>query len=181
MNQQATEKQVRYLESLRASRTPHVDAKAVADWAATAGRKAVSDKIDELKRMPQVAGPISSRVQWEQQAEPEDGIYIDRATNKIYKVYKMVHGSGRQGVKVLVPENGKGTFHYLGSAVKRLPKSAVRMSMDEAKAFGKIYGFCVRCGRTLTDEGSIEAGIGPICAGKWHKAPAITVPDQEAI
>jgi hypothetical protein len=41
------------------------------------------------------------------------------------------------------------------------------MSLEEAKAFGRLYGVCVRCGATLTDEQSIEAGIGPVCAGRF--------------
>lgn len=190
----ATEKQVAYLESLRASRTPNVDADSVKVWAQQAGRQAVSAKIDELKAMPIVAGPISSKAQVaEQQAkhEPEDGIYIVRGEGafyskaRIFKVYKMVHGSGRQGVKRLVVdecycsdlqgvlcgvcrgETKNGRFEYLGLAAKHLPSEAEKMSVEEAKTFGKIYGFCVACGRTLTDETSIANGIGPVCAGKW--------------
>ena len=33
-----------------------------------------------------------------------------------------------------------------------------------AVAFGKAWGICTVCGRTLTNDGSIERGIGPICA-----------------
>jgi hypothetical protein len=33
--------------------------------------------------------------------------------------------------------------------------------------FGKLSGRCCSCGRDLTNEGSIEAGIGPICAQKF--------------
>jgi hypothetical protein len=45
---------------------------------------------------------------------------------------------------------------------------------DEAKAMGMTYcqevGRCCVCGRTLTVKGSIEAGIGPVCARKWGMA-----------
>jgi hypothetical protein len=37
----------------------------------------------------------------------------------------------------------------------------------EAKTLGSLYGFCVRCGATLTDDASIKAGIGPICAKRF--------------
>jgi len=40
------------------------------------------------------------------------------------------------------------------------------MTVDEAARYGRLYGRCMVCGRTLTDEGSIERGIGPICASK---------------
>ena len=126
--------------------------------------------------------------------EPVDGIYIVKGDDavaysyvdrqdlvpfrqdSIYKVYKMVHGSGRQGVKRLTATvhpyghalagSPKGEFEYLGLASKRLPKNAVRMNLEEAAKFGAIYGFCCVCGRTLTKEESIAAGIGPICSGK---------------
>ncbi len=37
----------------------------------------------------------------------------------------------------------------------------------EAIRYGQRTGTCSCCGRTLTAEGSIDAGIGPICAAKW--------------
>lgn len=33
--------------------------------------------------------------------------------------------------------------------------------------FGKATGHCCICGRLLTNEGSVERGIGPICAGRY--------------
>lgn len=53
--------------------------------------------------------------------------------------------------------------------------AAVRQTLDEfegaplaaAVRFGKLTGRCCSCGRELTDPASIEAGIGPICAGKF--------------
>lgn len=36
-----------------------------------------------------------------------------------------------------------------------------------AVAWGQKTGRCSCCGRELTNEGSVEAGIGPICADKW--------------
>ena len=36
-----------------------------------------------------------------------------------------------------------------------------------AIAYGQREGRCSVCGRTLTDEASIEAAIGPVCAEKW--------------
>jgi hypothetical protein len=37
---------------------------------------------------------------------------------------------------------------------------------DLGKAYARMSGNCYVCGRTLTTPESIEAGIGPICAGK---------------
>lgn len=39
--------------------------------------------------------------------------------------------------------------------------------LQTAMKYGKLSGRCCSCGRELTNDGSIEAGIGPICAGKF--------------
>jgi hypothetical protein len=41
---------------------------------------------------------------------------------------------------------------------------AIENPMGAARAFGKAWGVCTVCGRTLTDDTSIANGIGPICA-----------------
>lgn len=40
--------------------------------------------------------------------------------------------------------------------------------LQTAMKYGKLAGRCCSCGRELTNDGSIEAGIGPICAGKFQ-------------
>ena len=39
--------------------------------------------------------------------------------------------------------------------------------LQAAMKYGKLSGRCCSCGRELTNDGSIEAGIGPICAEKF--------------
>ena len=101
----------------------------------------------------------------------EDGMYRNPWDGTIYKVQKAVHGSGHLYAKKLevigTPEDGdaEGTFVYAPGAFKLL-RASWKMTLDEAKEFGALYGVCCRCGRTLTDEGSIADGIGPVCAGK---------------
>lgn len=41
-----------------------------------------------------------------------------------------------------------------------------RLTLEQAQEFGRLYGVCGICGATLTDETSIAAGIGPVCAGR---------------
>lgn len=36
-----------------------------------------------------------------------------------------------------------------------------------AKEYGRLMGSCCFCGLPLTDERSVDAGFGPICAAKW--------------
>jgi hypothetical protein len=83
----------------------------------------------------------------------------------IAKVQKAVHGSGRLYAKRLVVSETGGTFEYAPGLIVQLDPG-MRLSLEEASAFGKLYGWCIVCGRTLTDEKSIAAGIGPVCGGR---------------
>lgn len=92
----------------------------------------------------------------------ESGMYLVAGT--VYKVYK--GQSGRMLAKTLTIEDGEGKFEYAGLA-SRFVTAADRMSLEQAKQFGAIYGVCCKCGATLTDETSIAAGIGPVCGKRW--------------
>lgn len=63
-----------------------------------------------------------------------------------------------------IVEAAKVRFEYKSGAVLRL-QADWKMTMEQAQAFGALYGTCVRCGRTLTREESIARSMGPICAG----------------
>lgn len=105
-----------------------------------------------------------------------DGMY--RLDGEVYKVQVAVHGSGHLYAKRLVIDapatrdaNGNitrpGQAHYErdSSAIARL-RDEHRMTVADAKGFGDLYGMCIRCAATLTDEESIAAGAGRICRGK---------------
>lgn len=101
-------------------------------------------------------------------AEVTEGMY--KMGEQIYKVQRAVHGSGNLYAKVLTrPEDAFDStdwkFEYAPGAVRRL-RPEHKLTLEEAKAFGALYGTCCCCGRTLTNEDSIAEGIGPICAGK---------------
>ena len=103
----------------------------------------------------------------------EAGMY--RHGETIFKVQKAVHGSGHLYAKRLVPGEWQevagerlvspATFEYAPGALKTLAAED-RLTVEQAKEYGALYGTCIVCGRTLTDEKSIAAGIGPVCAGK---------------
>ena len=97
--------------------------------------------------------------------ELEDGMYV--LDGVIYKVQHAVHGSGRQYAKRLVPgaPGDRATFEYAPGVVNRL-RPEHRMTMDQAKKWGALYGTCVRCGRVLTREDSIERMMGSTCYEK---------------
>jgi len=97
-----------------------------------------------------------------------DGMYLhpderDPSRLLIVKVQKAVHGSGNLYAKVLQPnEYGSAEFVYAPGMIRKL-KVEERMTLEQAMEYGALYGVCVRCGRTLTNEKSIEAAMGPVC------------------
>jgi hypothetical protein len=94
-----------------------------------------------------------------------EGMYL--ADEVIYKVQRAVHGSGNLYAKrLVVDEYGSARFEYAPGAIRTLTAEH-KMTLEQAKAFGALYGSCVVCGATLTNEDSIAAGIGPICAGRF--------------
>ncbi|QNJ55355.1 hypothetical protein SEA_LITTLEFELLA_44 [Gordonia phage LittleFella] len=123
--------------------------------------------------------------QWKEKPDLEDGIYLHEET--YYMVYHNVNGNGMQLAKkfVLTPEENMTAEAFaksgnepeaddepLGewvpngaSPLKRL-KPEMKLSPEDAARFGQVYGWCGRCGRTLTNEDSKKAGIGPVCAAK---------------
>lgn len=95
----------------------------------------------------------------------EHGLYWD-SHNNIIKVQPS-HTTGRFYGKLLVitknPDNTPhAQFEYRPGLLKDI---TAKMTLDEAVAFGKQFGFCCVCGRLLTNALSIELGIGPICRG----------------
>jgi hypothetical protein len=146
----ATEKQLAFLNKLREERgfeLIHPD-----DWAGTSKNRA-SQLIDYMLAQPK-------RVNLHPSADVESGVYRSERTQKIFKVYK-----GQSG-RMLAKELTEDGFDYAGLA-SRFVIASERMTLEQAKEYGAIYGVCVCCGATLTDERSISMGIGPVCAGKY--------------
>lgn len=114
--------------------------------------------IDALLKMPRKAS-VKAEVKAETK-EITEGMY--KMGERIFKVYL-----NRANTCLLTKELIDGEFEYLGSAQWKLPKGAVRMTLDEAKQYGKLTGTCCVCSRKLTDETSIANGIGPICEAKF--------------
>jgi hypothetical protein len=99
--------------------------------------------------------------------ELADGTYV--LDGSIYKVRHAVHGSGRQYASLLVPpvqEGADATWEYKGQAPLRQLTAEHLLTAELAKQYGALYGVCVRCGRVLTREDSIERMMGSTCYGK---------------
>lgn len=141
-------------------------------WRIPANKHDASDMIDTLIRytLPRIRQMVrETRPSSEPQpkyAEVEDGMYIEASLNtngqRIFKIQRAVHGSGNQYAKELI----EGKFTYAPGLIRFVKQHCRRMTLEDAKKYGALYGTCCVCGRTLTDENSIEAGIGPVCAGR---------------
>ena len=166
----ATEKQLSFIKSL-AKEILGTDELANAfivklhEDGALSSRVLVSGVIDEL-----IAKRNAKRAEARPMyaAELEPGMY-KTADGTIYKIQLAVHGSKKPYAKRLVPPAEFGAnaeFVYAPGAMRGiLPEH--KMTLEEAKEFGALYGTCCVCGRTLTDERSIAAGIGPVCARRF--------------
>ena len=53
------------------------------------------------------------------------------------------------------------------NAVREMLNEFEGAPLQAAMKYGKLSGRCCSCGRELTNDGSIELGIGPICAEKF--------------
>lgn len=104
--------------------------------------------------------------------EAPEGMH--RLDGEVFKVQRALRGSRNLYAKRLtVTDHGEDSeprysteFVYAPGTVRRLSKGTL-MAVEEAAEYGRLYGTCIVCGRTLTDEGSIARGIGPVCAEKF--------------
>ena len=131
-------------------------------------RPEVSEHIDRLK----AEGYTGRRYRGRGPRVPEldDGFY-ELPDGRLVKVIHAIHGSGYQYGKVLVPDNvGTSAPNWVKETgiLAEVAASGKRVDTDESRSreLGKLYGVCMVCGTELTDESSIEMGIGPVCRAK---------------
>lgn len=139
------------------------------------GPKGCSALIDTLMALPRRATPKAGAAPSTQVTQ--DGMYRT-PDGEIIKVQVAVHGSGslyaKRLVKLDVPKIVRGKertheFVYEAGLINRI-SPAMKMTLEDAKAWGRLYGACCVCGTTLTDDsidGSIERGIGPVCGKRF--------------
>lgn len=96
--------------------------------------------------------------------ELDEGMY--RVGEDIFKVY-YTRGDAERAPQLVTKTLTEDGFEYTGKKPLSFIKAAHRMTLDEAKAYGKVTGTCCVCSRKLTKESSILDGIGPTCAGKF--------------
>lgn len=111
--------------------------------------------------------------------ELEDAMYRNPESGKIFKVYHTVHGANQQVAKELVMLESpytkivrgkevevKAEFEYVGKKGLKGLTADMKMDLAEATKYSAVYGVCIRCAATLTNEVSIEAAMGPVCRSK---------------
>lgn len=193
----ATDKQINFLIKLASERGVNLRASDVLSAALdNLTKREASEKIDALLRIPKVPAPgkpVQPKAVPAGAPVVEEGMYrvsLDGGpVMSIYKVQRAVHGSGKLYAKVLVIDvepvrAADGTvlepaichFDYAPGVIYRL-RPEHKMSIEDMKQFGALYGSCCFCAKVLTDEDSIHNGYGKTCAGNrglpYEKAPKI--------
>lgn len=147
-----TDKQVAYIQSLRIARQYDVDV----DYSLLT-KGTASLLIDALLKLPRRSNaPAPTATKTEPYRTPDEGLYWLKG--QVVKVQVAKNGSGNHYAKRLV----NGSFEYAAGLIRNMSE-ATRMTPELAKQFGDLYGVCCNCGADLTDETSIERGVGPVC------------------
>jgi hypothetical protein len=81
----------------------------------------------------------------------------------IVRVY-LGQRSGKMLAKKLVTDGDHHEYEYMGKATRFVKADTAKLSLEEAKEFGRMTGTCCVCARRLDNPESVEAGIGPVCA-----------------
>jgi Family of unknown function (DUF6011) len=184
----ATDKQIGFLCTLADQKLPPAEASVMKKDATEGrwGRRSISPEINRLRSLPKRPAEKATESDEETQTPGDLEVGMYRMDETIYKVQVAVHGSRHPYAKRLFRtdycgvcgehenfhDDGphefkvKWAFEYARGMVQKL-RPEHKMSLEEAKEFGALYGTCCCCGATLTREESIENGIGPICGGKY--------------
>ena len=79
--------------------------------------------------------------------------------------------NGRIAVRRLfVHEDGTGSLEYWKGGVAVVSATGSLLTQEEASSLGKTYGFCVCCGKDLSEDQSLAVGYGQTCASNndWY-------------
>lgn len=90
------------------------------------------------------------------------GYYV--ADGEVLTVVKTRDGE-RTYAKRLVMHGGRARWVY-EKGLGAMLAASVPLTAEEAARLGHLHGVCVICGAALTDPGSVERGIGPVCITK---------------
>ena len=105
--------------------------------------------LADLRRNPSPDAPA--------EVEMTEGLYENPA-GEVFKI--KISGAGRW---YAMAAKASGGWDYVG---RKTDGDLTPLTEEAAAAFGKLTGTCCVCMRTLTNEESIERGIGPVCLVK---------------
>lgn len=174
----ATEKQLGFIRSLLDERELTEEQLSDAQEQLEAGiaKAQASEWISRLLEKPKKSKPVKDSSTYSPLPDVPAGRYAvtgEDGTTDFYKVDRPTDGrwKGYTFVKLLVAHGGFGddldeqrvAFKATRTVLQRVLDAGIRESMER---YGKAIGRCGHCGRNLTDNESIERGIGPVCAGK---------------
>lgn len=154
MEKAASVKQIGFLKFLLSSRVHKMLPGNLEDMT----MESASNAIQTLLEMPEKPKDTSPK------GEVEDGFY--RLENDDIVVVKWNREKTGKYAMRLVVSDGVMNWSYERGLIREC-EGAMRLTLEEACKFGKLYGRCMVCGRTLTNPESIERGIGPICAERF--------------
>jgi hypothetical protein len=106
---------------------------------------------------------------WDPFTDVPNGYYAVQDEKVEGKIHYYRVSRSKSGQYVNVQEMASDTLYPVrpwGRAVEILKTIRAQGPQTAATLFGRTIGRCCRCGRTLTDQDSRAAGIGPDCAGK---------------
>lgn len=160
----ATDKAINWMITLWTERSTKSTPERIRAWAITVDRSIVSEKIDWLKTQPKLAAPKT-----ESTPDVPAGRYAVTGENGqtvFLKVDRPVDGpyAGQTFVRLQVSDETRNVGYAARTAL--LGKIVVAGPKEAMLRYGREIGSCGHCGRTLTNEESREAGIGPVCRGK---------------
>lgn len=156
---EASDRQIRYIHTLVKTR----------EWNGTIDFEnltsaVASGLINDLKAAPRKQGADKEAdiVHSSETEYPEEGFYF--AEGIYYKVQDAKANGGHRYAKRWNHDSEQ--WIYDGQRHFRLLTSQTKLTAEQAKGWGDLYGICMRCGRDLTDEFSISTGLGKICYEK---------------
>lgn len=151
----ASSAQLSYLQALIARR--HCDKLGAVPDRPTKGQ--LSDAIEWCKRQPARTVPNGRTAP----ISVPDGLYAYR--DQIVRIRRAVHTTGRQYAQRWNPVLRQwDTPRGLLRTIQLDSATCIPLPSATASAFGKLYGKCINCMQTLTDDTSIAHGYGPVCA-----------------
>jgi uncharacterized protein DUF6011 len=129
-------------------------------------RQAASDFIGKYKDWPVKVSEVPA-------VESREPVIVDAGRyaimdNGVLKFYRVTKGKGRWAGRTFVDVQASDDFHPIRD---RAHRDAILVAIADAPMqamvrYGHELGVCGKCGRTLTDESSRAAGIGPVCSSR---------------